>query len=527
MDNKENGLYEDRLGQELEKYLQELDAYNERLRREQEEAEQAAEDQLLDQYGYSERYLDELADEEERRYRQEQERTLQTYPEEYYGDEDVEDEDEEQSLRTKKKPRKKWSRTKKIVVSIICIILVLAIAASAFIYSKLNLIDTNGDDFLGTDTMENDIDANSIDSITNAAGLQDLLEKWATNGGDHMHSKYVKNVLLLGVDSDSKLSDTMMLASVNRRTQKISLVSFYRDSYTYIKTDSGKESFAKLNAAYSYGGADLVVKTIENNYKIDIDDYVMVDYNSFPQVIDALGGVTVNVTEKEANYLNKTWWRWTRTGKQISFNSGDMKMDGEHALMYARIRKLDSDVQRTERQRKVITAIMESFKNASASELNSAINTLFPNVKTSLSKKNILSYASLAVSEGWLNWTMEQQTMPPDDCCAAGYAGTQWIWICDYEGGAYVLQNLLYGETNITLADNRVSALDFAKGQTSATTYSTNRSSRQTYSYNTTARTNTYSTTGYTNGSVEPVLTEDSYQPTNANAGWGGIDSDQ
>ncbi len=406
----------------------------------------------------------------------------------------------------KKKPRKKWSKTKKILMSIICVLLALLLAGGGFLWSKLSLINTGGEDWEEVDTMEDDIDAATIDSITDASSLTAWLKAWHNNGGDHMSSKYVKNILLLGVDSDSSLSDTMMLVSVNRKTKKISMVSFYRDSYTYVKRKNGKDSFTKLNAAYSYGGAELVRSTIENNYKIKIDEYALVDYDSFPKVIDALGGVTVNVTEKEAAYLNKTWWKWSRTGNKISFTAGDMKMDGEHALMYCRIRKLDSDVNRTERQRKVIDAIIDKAQDATVSQLNSMVNTVFPYVTTSMTKTKIISYGTQALSESWINWPRTQATMPTDDYCLPGYAGTQWIWLCDYEGSAYELQMQLYGKSNISLAKNRVSPLSFSSSYSENTTSaSTKKSSGSTGNSSTRSYSTKSSTTNFGDDLIEEL----------------------
>lgn len=359
-------------------------------------------------------------------------------------------------------PTKKKKGKKGKTAGIIAIILVVAILLTGifFVLGKLNLIGSVGDDeWFGS----NDIDASQIDSITDADSLNALLKSWATNGGDKMNSKYVKNILLLGVDSDSKLSDSMILMSINERTKQINMVSFYRDSYTYIRNNTFGGFFAKMNAAYGYGGAKCVVRTIEDDYKIKIDDYALVDYDSFPKVIDALGGVDVNVTKAEADYLNRTWKKWSRTGKKIQFKEGKMHMDGEHALMFCRIRKLDSDVERTERQRRVITALMDRFKTASLKQMNSAINTLLPYIKTSMSKGQIVGYAKDAIVKNWSDYKIVQFSMPTEKTSLAGYAGDQWIWICDYEGAAYILQKKLYGQTNITLDPNRTSALTFAK----------------------------------------------------------------
>ncbi|MBR1827806.1 MAG: LCP family protein, partial [Clostridia bacterium] len=369
------------------------------------------------------------------------------------------------------KLKKKTGR--KILAAILALIIIAGTVLGVFVYRKLNLVGSNVDEYTGIETeeiLENDIDASAIDSITDAGSLTALMKAWYLNGGEAMHSKNVKNILLIGIDSDSKLSDSMMVLSVNRLAKTLSLVSFYRDSYTYMETEEGASAFAKMNAAYYYGGAEMVVDVIEKDYKIDIDDYALVGYDSFPKLVDALGGVDVKVTKKEANYLNKTWKKWTRTGKKIQFKAGTMHMDGEHALMFARIRKLDSDINRTERQRRVITAIMTQFKSASVKQVNAAINAILPEVKTSMRKSQMLDLASDAVTQGWLKYPLTQAVMPPVEYCKEGYAGEQWIWICDYEGAAFELQNMLYGQSNITLAEDRKNALDFSNGKTMTTT---------------------------------------------------------
>ena len=344
------------------------------------------------------------------------------------------------------KLKKKTGR--KILAVVLALLILLGTILGIFVYRKLNLIGSNVDEYTGIETeeiLENDIDASAIDSITDAGSLTALMKAWYLNGGEAMHSKNVKNILLIGIDSDSKLSDSMMVLSVNRLEKTMSLVSVYRDSYTYVETETGASAFAKMNAAYYYGGAELVVDVI-------------------------LGGVDVKVTKKEANYLNKTWKKWTRTGKKIQFKAGTMHMDGEHALMFARIRKLDSDINRTERQRRVITAIMAKFKTASVKQVNAAINAILPEIKTSMRKSQMLDLASDAVTQGWLKYPLTQAVMPPVEYCKEGYAGEQWIWICDYEGAAFELQNMLYGQSNITLAEDRKNALDFSNGKTMTTT---------------------------------------------------------
>lgn len=141
----------------------------------------------------------------------------------------------------------------------------------------------------------------------------------------------------------------MILVSVDYKHAKIKLTSFLRDSWVEIPSKGKK---AKLNAACAYGGPQLLVDTIEYNFHIDIDHYVMVNFEMFTQIIDNLGGVEVEVTEKEAKFIRNTT-------RHKDMESGDsVLLDGAKALVYCRIRKLDSDYMRTLRQRKVITALI-------------------------------------------------------------------------------------------------------------------------------------------------------------------------
>lgn len=352
--------------------------------------------------------------------------------------------------------KRKDNNGKKVVVIFLAILLLLVLTVGGYFISRLSLLGTNADEEPVTgqeDVIYNDIDFSMMNDITDAKSLNELIKDWATNNGEKMSSKNVVNILLLGIDSGSNLSDSMILMSLNKSTKKISMVSFYRDSYIYIAPASGKPRFAKLNSAYSVGGAKCVVETIENNYKIKIDEYASVDYNSFPKVINALGGVTVNVQDYEAKYMNRTYG--------FAIKSGTTKLSGEQALKYSRIRHSDNDgdVSRTRRQRTVITSIMNSMKSASISQFDNMMKTLFPNIKTSMSQSQVLGYGTQALTNGWLSFDAVQANMPTTDTSKGGYVGSQWVWIADYPGAAFQLQTLLYGKSNIKLANDRISAI--------------------------------------------------------------------
>ena len=360
---------------------------------------------------------------------------------------------------------KNLSTVKKVIFSIIAIILAILIAlfgaGGIFVAQKLSLLG----DALGNneeDIIYEEEDFADIEIDIGSAGFKQSLIDWATIGNDRkMSSKNVINVLLIGADSrngtNSGNTDVMMLISVNKKTKELKLVSFFRDSYLYV--EGNKNSYCtKLNAAYSMGGPETLIKTIENNYKIEIDNYVMVNFESFTKIIDAMGGVTVDVQQYEADYNYKKFKVELPVGENVTLN-------GEQALCFVRIRNCDADgdVSRTRRQRMVIDSILSRVKDASISDLNKYIDLLLPYVDTGYKKTEIVSMGIKALTGGWANYERKQLQMPPEDCRTSGSAN-MWIWVVDYELAAHKLQMELYGQSNINITDDRVSIIDVYRG---------------------------------------------------------------
>ncbi|MBR5231295.1 MAG: LCP family protein [Clostridia bacterium] len=197
------------------------------------------------------------------------------------------------------------------------------------------------------------------------------------------------NLLLIGVDtSDSSLkgrSDTMLVASLNARTGEMRLLSFMRD--TYVKIPGRGHN--KLNAAYSYGGAKLLIKTLENNFGIHIDGYLAVNYTLMVELVDAIGGIEITVSEDEVPKLNGIleYYNYQRGVKK---ETGKLKKAGTHnltglqAMSYARIRKLDSDFVRVERQQKVILAIYRKICQTDLAALTNIVLTYIGRVGTDI-----------------------------------------------------------------------------------------------------------------------------------------------
>ncbi|MCI6770348.1 MAG: LCP family protein [Oscillospiraceae bacterium] len=352
----------------------------------------------------------------------------------------------------------KRQRAKNIYFLLTIFVVIMAVGIG-YVSSKLDII--NYDDKKETSVSG---DANKIyeeeefeimQAIDSASSYNDFIYKWANNGGELRKSKNVINVLLLGLDSEDALekggrSDTILLASLNKKTKKIYLTSFFRDTWTYMNI-GGEDRYNKINSAYFYGGDEALIDTFEKNYKIDVDYYCAVDFSSFTDIINALGGITVEVQQYEAEYINRT------TVHTIDYGPA-VKLNGWEALVFARIRKSDSDsdVSRTRRQRLVISAFIESAKGASLSQLNNALDKLFKYVKTDLTKMQILGYAAQALSGGWMDYEIEQVNLSDPEIFCTGYVGNSAVVFVDFPMVAEKVQKAIYGDSNVVNTEDRV-----------------------------------------------------------------------
>lgn len=209
---------------------------------------------------------------------------------------------------------------------------------------------------------------------------------------DALYRSYVRNILLIGTDGrsaeDSARSDTMIIISMNSKTNEISLISLMRDCYVEIPN----YGYNKLNASYAFGGAELLMDTIEHNFGISIEDYVSVNFISFANVVDSVGGIDLEVSDAEAQEIN------TILQAEVNEIMGDNKLDdllksggklhlnGKQALSYARIRYIgNADFERTERQRKVIGLVMDKVKSFNPATLPRLATSVLPDVKTNMS----------------------------------------------------------------------------------------------------------------------------------------------
>lgn len=259
----------------------------------------------------------------------------------------------------------------KIAIGLCVFLLLIVFAAIAVVYAKMNKLD-----FVPLDP-----------------------DKLSINDGYEYDETGYLNVALFGLDTrenDEEMgsrSDTIIIASLNRETKEVKMSSVYRD--TYLQMDD--RSYNKANAAYSFGEEEEAVAMLNRNLDMDIDHYITVDFSALVDVIDALDGIDVEVTEEEIPYLNNysveiikntgvDTWAVTEPGYQ--------HLTGVQATAYARIRYTEGDdFRRTERQRLVIEKIAEKAQAASLGTLNNIIDRVLPKIRTNFTLPEILAYA--------------------------------------------------------------------------------------------------------------------------------------
>lgn len=291
--------------------------------------------------------------------------------------------------RKRKKMTRRQRRKRKLILFIVEVLVILILLAALFVIIKLNKLNNTGD--LDEDKLNINIDAKT----------QELLDGYT-------------NIALFGIDNrstgkyESGNSDCIMIASINNDTKEVRLISVYRDSFLAVDDD---DDLRKLNAAYAKGGPTGAVAALNKNLDLDIKEYVAVDFNAVMEVVDALGGIELDISSKEAEtmkiYINEMNEVMGTNGTAVS-GPGLQTVNGIQALAYCRDRYSGGDdYGRTERQRTVISKIVEKAKAASLPTLNKVIDKLFPDISTSLSSSEILGLAAgikdyeLADTQGW------------------------------------------------------------------------------------------------------------------------------
>lgn len=311
-----------------------------------------------------------------------------------------------------KKSRKKRGKGLKIFVAVIMVIAILFGGVFAYGYYLLGKIS---------------YDAKSLD------GNEYISNSKLSKSND------VRNILFMGSDArgdvSGQRSDTMILCSIDQKHKMLKLTSFLRDSYVFLP--SGKY-YNKLNATFSYGGVQYTVDTLEYNFKVKIDDYIIVDFEAFAKLIDMMGGLTVEgVTASEAKYLREKV-------KILYAKEGTNKFSGKATLWYCRIRYLDNDFKRTERQRKVISAMISQLTKTNPTKLFQMMETILPMIQTNISRNELISLGAGALFK-YLHYDIIQHQIPADGTWNnLKVAGIGDVLEMDIDKNAELLKKFIY-----------------------------------------------------------------------------------
>lgn len=278
----------------------------------------------------------------------------------------------------------------KLLCTVLGLILVVMLGATVYfqyLLGQINYIDPN--EFLSLSQSELDayLASEGTDgdpALSMDAGDVQFGQHDTKIGGKGSN---LVNILLIGQDRRSgetrSRSDSMILCTFNKNTKQLIMTSFLRDLYVQIPGYNAN----RINATYPAGGMALLDQTLEMNFGIHIDGNVEVDFTQFAGIIDLLGGVEIELRQDEAKLINR------ETGSALS--EGVQLLNGDQALSYSRIRKLDAegDFGRTNRQRKVMNALLEAYKDSSLTSILSLLNQILPMITTDMSKLEILGYA--------------------------------------------------------------------------------------------------------------------------------------
>lgn len=238
--------------------------------------------------------------------------------------------------------------------------------------------------------------------------------------------KGYRNIALLGIDSRAddyglgNRSDCIIIASINQETNEVKLISVYRDTYVYV-TESGKERLDKITHAYSYGGAQNTLKSLNEALDLNITEFVTVNFDAVIAAVDSLGGVYIDIDSSEVNYINDYIDATSESSGVKSSHithAGNQKLDGVQAVSYSRVRyTAGGDYKRTERMRTVVEAMLSKAKTLGIGQLNSFADTILPKIRTNISSSEIWGLvpklASFKVT-GSLGWPYETKGVTLD-----------------------------------------------------------------------------------------------------------------
>lgn len=316
-------------------------------------------------------------------------------------------------------------KSKKITLTIVISMLVIFIGAigGGYYYvnnmlNKIEKVDVNESN-LGID-IEND---------------KELSRKY----GD------VQNIALFGIDSVDGVagrSDSIMILTIDRTTKKVKATSIMRDSYVDIP---GKANKDKINHAYAFGGPELAIRTLNENFGLNIKDFIAVNFSSLPKIIDSIGGIDLEIDESELKYINnyvRNVNAKNNTSSPEIASAGKQHLDGTQAMAYCRIRYTSGgDYKRTERHREVLGKVFEKMQSVPVSKYQELLNYILPMTKTNLPSNDILTLGMDLVKIGG---KLEEERFPRDKYCEGKLINSLYYLIFNEEATKEQIYNWIY-----------------------------------------------------------------------------------
>lgn len=324
-----------------------------------------------------------------------------------------------QKDRSLRHGKKKKSRFKRFLIKVAILVAVCAALhyyAVGVIYDKMNYVET----------------------ASNAGGKAPIKEDG------------VVNILLIGNDSRENdgdgRSDAMILLSISNNTKKIYMTSLLRDMYVEIPGHDGN----RLNAAYSFGGPELLMDTIEENLGITVNHYVQVNFEAFANLVDAVGGVDLELSSEEVEYVNAYLWEYNILTEQPEGThymdtslSGMLHLNGPQALAYSRNRYLGTDFGRTERQRKVLGEVIGKLPKAMIKNPKGVMDGILPNLTTNLTQNECYQLSFMAGK--LLTYDLEQGSIPIEGSYQNVKIRGMAVMEVDFEANKKYLEDRIYG----------------------------------------------------------------------------------
>ena len=371
--------------------------------------------------------------------------------------------------RRRREAARKRRRTKRILIAVCVIIgillLLFGIAYGVFhhYYSMMNIDrDNTIPSVLGTIDPDDDVDPNATNSDEDT--IKEIENNIQGNVGknDIVFDGDVYNLLLIGTDArdlenERGRSDSMIIFSVNKKLKTITMTSVMRDIYLHIP-EAGNN---RVNAAYAYGGAPLLVSTLEENFGIHIDNYMIANFAVFKDIVDVVGGVDIEISQAEIDVMNGYIEEYNQkisgesldTDKLSYSDAGMAHLNGKQALSYCRVRYVgNGDFDRTGRQREVMDKIISKCKTLSVSELNELAETVLPWLTTDLSASNALSLAFSAISNGYYNYDLQSLRLPADNTWYDAMISGMSVLSIDFDENRDLFFETVYGKSYAELS---------------------------------------------------------------------------